>query len=136
MVIYVLDASAILRYLDGEAGGDRVNRILKEQMRGTCRAIVSAIHWGEVAGRITKSHGRQQCDATLLQLAALGIEVVPASGERAVSAALIKVQRKMPYADAFGVELAASNQNAVLVTADFDMKPAAQDVKIELLPRK
>src|SRR5271165_2020595 len=131
MVTYVLDASAILRYLDGEAGGDRVSQILKEQMRGTCRAIVSAIHWGEVAGRIVKSHGRQHCDSTLLQLSAMGIEIVAASGERAVNSALIKVQRKIPYADAFGVELAASTSNCVLVTGDFDLKPAAHDVKIE-----
>ena len=137
MVTYVLDASAILRYLDGEAGGDRVSDILKEQMRGSCRAIVSAIHWGEVAGKIVKSYGKQHCYATLSQLSAMGIEIVDASAERAVNSALIKVQRKIPYADAFGVELAASAaNNCVLVTSDFDLKPAAHDVKIEFLPKK
>ena len=136
MVTYVLDASAILRYLDGEAGGDRVSEILKEQMRGSCRAIVSAIHWGEIAGRIAKSHGVQNFHSTLSQLSAMGLEVIPASGERAVNSALIKVKRKIPYADAFGVELAASTLNCVLVTSDFDLKPASQDVKIEFLPRK
>lgn len=48
MVTYALDASAILRYLDGEAGAARVKQIIKEHLAGKCRVAVSAIHWGEV----------------------------------------------------------------------------------------
>ena len=136
MVSYALDASAILRYLDGEAGGDRVSAILKEQMRGACRVVISTIQWGEVAGRIFKSHGKQHCYSTLSQILAMGVEVMPASAERAVNAALIKAHKKIPYADAFAVELAASISGCVLVTSDFDLKPAAHDVKIEFLPKK
>jgi len=53
---------------------------------------------------------------------------VPATSERAVGAALIKLNRKIPYVDAFGVELEASSSGQVLVTADSDLKPAGQDV--------
>lgn len=136
MVVYALDASAILRYLDGEAGGDRVSRILKELMRGDCHAVISAVQWGEIAGRVVKSHGQQKCHAVLSQLSAMGMEVVPVSAERAVKSAFIKAQKKIPYADAFGVELAASIPDSVLITADFDVKPAAHEIKIEFLPKK
>lgn len=136
MVTYVFDASAILRYLDGEAGGNRVNEILKELMRGSCRVMISAVQWGEVAGIIVRSHGKQDCYATLSQLFAMGIDIVSASGDRAVESALIKVQKKIPYADAFCVELAASIPDSILITGDFDLKPAAHDVKIEFLPKK
>ena len=135
MVTYVFDASAVLRYLDGEAGGDRVNEILKELMRGSCQVMISAVQWGEVAGIILKSHGKQDCHATLSQLFAMGIEIVSASGDRAVKSALVKAQRKIPYADAFCVELTSSRPESVLVTSDFDLKPAARDVKIEFLPK-
>lgn len=45
MVTYVLDASAVLRYLDGEAGAERVKVIIKEHLAGGSRAVMSAVHW-------------------------------------------------------------------------------------------
>jgi predicted nucleic acid-binding protein len=136
MVIYILDSSAILRYLDGEAGAGRVAEVIKGHLAGRWNAVISAIHWGEVAGVTCKFHGRPAVDLVLSRLLAFGLEIVPVDGERAVRAALIKASRKIPYADAFGVELAAESAERVLITADFDLKPAARDVKIEFLPRK
>jgi len=136
MVTYVLDANAVLRYLDREAGFDRVSEIIKQHLAGHVRIIMSAIHWGEVAGITCRNHDRATADLVLVRLFSLGIEIVPATGERAVRSALIKLERKIPYADAFGVELASDSPKHVLVTADFDLKAAAKDVKIEFLPRK
>ncbi len=136
MVIYVLDASAILRYLDGEAGAERVKVIIKQHLAGKSRAMVSAVHWGEVAGIVRKRHGEAGMDAALSRLSAFGLEVVPVTAERAVHSAVIKHERKIPYADAFGVDLAGDLPEHVLLTADFDVKPAKQDVRIEFLPLK
>ena len=136
MVTYILDASAILRYLDGEAGSERVAEVIKGHLAGRWNAAISAIHRGEVAGVTCKVHGQPAVDLVLSRLLAFGLEIVPVSAERAVRAALIKVNRQIPYADAFGVELAAESPDHVLVTADFDLKPAAPEVKIEFLPRK
>lgn len=69
------------------------------------------------------------------RLASFGLGVVAADGERAVRAAMIKVRSGIPYVDSFGVEL-ADGENRVLVTADFDFKPASRDVTIEFLPAK
>lgn len=135
MVAYVLDSSAILRYLDGEAGADRVSEIIKGHLAGRCEAILSALHWGEVAGITCKMHGRAAMDLVLSRLSAFGLQIVPADATRAVDASLIKLKRDIPYVDAFGVELANSGDR-VLVTADFDFKPASRDVKIEFLPSK
>lgn len=133
---YALDASAILRYLDGEAGSTRVAEIIKDHLAGRHKAIISAVHWGEVAGVTCRAHGRPAVDLVLSRLHSFGLEVVPVTAERALRAALIKVARKISYADAFGVELVADVPEHVLVTADFDLKAAARDVKIEFLPRK
>jgi len=135
-VTFALDTSAILRFLDGEAGSERVAEIIKGHLAGRHKAIVSAIHWGEVAGVTCKAHGRQAVDLVLSRLFSFGLEIAAVTGERAVRAALIKMRRKIAYADAFGVELASESPDHVLVTADFDLKAAAQDVKIEFLPRK
>ena len=136
MVTYALDASAVLRYLDGEAGSTRVAEIVKGHLAGKHTVVICAVHWGEIAGVTAKAHGRQAVDLVLSRLFSFGLRVVPATAERAVRAALIKVKRKIPYADAFGVELASDSPEHVLVTADFDLKAAAHDVKIEFLPKK
>ncbi len=136
MVTYVLDSSAILRYLDDDAGAARVAEIIKSHLAGRCAAMMAAPHWGEVAGITCKAHGRDAMELVLSRLSAFGFELVPADAERAVRASLIKVKRQIPYVDAFGVELAAESADRVFVTADFDLKPASRDVKIEFLPAK
>jgi predicted nucleic acid-binding protein len=136
MVTYILDSSAILRYLDEEAGAARVAEIIKSHLAGNCEVMVSALHWGEVAGITCKVHGRQAMDLVLGRLEAFGFHTVAADSARAVRAALLKLKRQLPYVDAFGIELAAEVAHRVFVTADYDFKAATSDVKIEFLPLK
>lgn len=136
MVTYVLDSSAILRYLDDEAGAARVAEIIKSHLAGRCEAVISALHWGEVAGVTCKLYGRPAMDLVLSRLSAFGLQIVAADGDRAVRAALVKLKREIPYVNAFGVELTADSKERVFVTADFDYKPASRDVTIEFLPAK
>jgi predicted nucleic acid-binding protein len=135
-MVYVLDASAILRYLDGEAGSERVKGIIKEHLGGGSQVAVSAIHWGEVAGIVWKRHGDAGMHAALSRLSAFGFEIVAVTADRAVHSAMIKNKLKIPYADAFGVDLAGDSAEHILVTADFDVKPAEQEIQIEFLPLK
>lgn len=132
----MLDSSAILRYLDGEAGSDRVAEIIKDHIAGRCEAVICSLHWGEIAGQICRQRGAPAMELVLSRLSAFAFEVIPADAERAVRAALIKIKRQIPYVDAFGVELAAESGDRVFVTADFDFKPASRDAKIEFLPAK
>lgn len=136
MVTYVLDSSALLRYLHGEPGGQRVEQIISAHLAGDCDLVISAIHWGEVAGVTCKNQGLTAVELVLARLSSLGFQIIDASAQRAVRASLIKIKGNIPYADAFGVELASASPQHVLVTADFDLKTAARDVKIEFLPRK
>ncbi len=133
---FVLDASAILRYLDADEGSLRVAEVLKGCLTGKHAAALSSVQWGEIAYLLCKRHGARQADTTLEDLLASGIEVVAASADRAVRAGFIKARRRIPYADAFGVELAGDSPDHVLITADFDVKPAEKDVRIEFLPTK
>jgi PIN domain nuclease of toxin-antitoxin system len=136
MVTYVLDSSAILRYLDDEPGAKRVSEIIKAHLSGSCEAIISALHWGEVAGITCKVHGRQGMDLALSRFHAFGFEIVPADADRAVRASLLKLKTGIPYVDGFGVELAADSEDRIFVTADYEFKPASRDVAIEFLPTK
>ncbi|MFZ0295694.1 MAG: PIN domain-containing protein [Candidatus Sulfotelmatobacter sp.] len=135
MVTYVLDSSAVLRYLHNQAGSERVAEILKEHLAGESEAIISASHWGEIAGITRKLYGQGEMDEVLSRLGAFGLRVIAADADRAVRAAMIKVGTGIPYVDSFGVEL-AEEANRVLVTADFDLKPVRRDISIEFLPAK
>lgn len=136
MVSYILDASAVLRYLDGESGSDRVADILKGHIAGEHKVLISAIHWGEIAGVLCKRKGIQMVERVMSRLLSFGMEIILVTAERAVHSALIKVDKGIPYVDAFGVDLATDSKEYVLITADFDVKPAEKAIQIEFLPPK
>jgi predicted nucleic acid-binding protein len=136
VVTFVLDTSAVLRYIDNEAGADRVSAVFLAQASGTSRVIISAVNWGELTSTLLKRYGPQAAQAARKGLGDLRIEVISANAGRAVRSAEIKFKYGIPYADAFGVELAGDSPDHCLITADFDVKPAAEDFQIEFLPPK
>ena len=134
--IYILDSSAVLRYLDREAGYTRVHSLIRAHQLGSCQIMMTSIHWGEVAHRLVRRHGESRLAYWMQKLLSLEMEIVPATAERAVRSARIQARLRIPYADAFGVELASDSANHVFVTADYDLKPAATEVQIQFLPAK
>jgi predicted nucleic acid-binding protein len=135
-LIYVLDASAILRYLDDGPGADRVENCINSHIALHDQIVVSAIQWGEVASVLVRRHGPSATEDALNDLRSLDFNLIPATAERAQRAAFIKQRTNLPYADAFAVELASDSPNHVLLTADFDFKLAKREIKIEFLPQK
>jgi len=136
MVTYVLDSSAVLRYLHNEAGAERVAEIVKEHLSGDCEAVMSAPDWGEVAGISCKLYGRREMDRVLSRLGAFGLRIVAADAERSMRAAMIKLDKNLPYVAAFAAELAGGGRDHILVTADFDFKSMGRSLRIEFLPAK
>lgn len=136
MTVYVLDSSAVIRYIDGEIGADRVNAILKACVAGQAEVCISAMQWGEVGGNLRKRLGAAHEARIMGGILPKESEVVPVSGERAVRAADIKVDRKISYADAFALELAMDSLDHVLVTADYGFKAVDDLAHIEFLPAK
>jgi PIN domain nuclease of toxin-antitoxin system len=135
MVTYILDASAVLRFLDGEAGVDRVKALFAGALAGECSLSISAVNWGEVVGKLHQRYGPTVASNRLERLLRKNLTVIPATMERAARAGIYRITYRIPYADTFGVE-AASYPDHVLVTADFDVQPASGVIQIEFLPTK
>ncbi len=135
MVIYVLDSSAVLRFLDGEAGFEVVREIFRLALRGECILLISAVNWGEVAGKLYQRVGSAAAEKTAARILRKGLKIVPVSAERAAASAILSVDLGIGYADAFGVEL-ATDPNSMLVTADYGVKRAEELIRIEFLPTK
>ncbi len=136
MTVYVLDASALIRYIDNEPGADRVEAIIKDCIAGRADVSVSTIQWGEVAGNVRKRFGGQREERVMRKLLPREAEIVPATRERAVRAAEIRVDRRISYADAFALDLAMQSAEHVLVTADYGFKAVDDLARIEFLPVK
>jgi predicted nucleic acid-binding protein len=136
VTVFVLDSSSVLRYIDNEAGADRVNAIFKACVRHQAKMCIPALQWGEIAGELRKRLGALVGRRALESLLPFELDVVSASAERAVRAAALRVDRKIPYADAFGLNLAMDSAEHILVTADYDFKKVADLARIEFLPAK
>ena len=135
MRAYVLDASALLRYLDRESGFERVATLLKQAAREDVRLLVSAVNWGEVASVLYNAHNASVARETISKLRALPLTITSVNADQAEEAGSFKQDFKTPYADAFAGSL-AFREKATLVTADFDFKLASQSMRIEFLPNK
>ena len=97
---------------------------------------MTSVQWGEVAGILYKREGLSRMQDDLSALKAAGLEVVPASGDMAVQAALLKRRLKLPYADSFGTALTQELTGAIFVTADYDFKTVDHLVAIEFIGPK
>jgi predicted nucleic acid-binding protein len=136
MKTYVLDSSALLRYLDGEPGADRVEEVLKECVRGLAAARISALQWGEIAGNLYRRLEAVEAREILNNLLPSEVEIVSANADRAVRAASLKAAHGIGYADAFALELAIDTDEHVLLTADYGFKSVETLARIEFLPAK
>ena len=136
MTVFVLDSSAVLRYLDHEAGAERVVEIFRACASESAAMCISALQWGEIAGVLRKRFGAREQASILLRLMRMNPCIVSADAEHAVRAASLRVDRKIAYADAFALDLAMESIDHVLVTADYDFKAVNDLARIEFLSVK
>lgn len=136
MIVYVLDSSALLRFLDKEAGWERVADILAAARSGSAELEISAIQWGEIAGAVRRKAGPAKESRVLDGLPQFAPRIQAITGALAVRAAALKVDRRISYADAFALDLAMASTDRVLVTADYGFKAVDDLARIEFLTAK
>jgi ribonuclease VapC len=126
----VLDASALLAYIQGEAGADRVESLLNE---GKVDVLVSAVNLAETAGKLTRD-GLQE-EAIRADILGLGLEIVAFDVDQAFNTGTIVAQTAslgLSLGDRACLALAAS-KNAPAWTTDRAWKKLKTRVKVELL---
>jgi predicted nucleic acid-binding protein len=121
MKTYVLDASALLAFLEGKPDAIKVKGILQEAMRERVGVLMSAVNYGEAYGTILRVYGRDRALATVGAVQPLPIQIIVADTQRCCRAAEVKNRYKLYYADSFAAELALERK-ATLVTSDSDFR--------------
>jgi PIN domain nuclease of toxin-antitoxin system len=54
---HVLDASAVLDFVEGGPGGKRVEQLFKDALGKRSRVLMSVVNWGEVFYHSWQQHG-------------------------------------------------------------------------------
>jgi predicted nucleic acid-binding protein len=118
---YVLDASAVLDFVEDGAGAERMERLFREAVRGSARLLISVANWGEVFYHQWQQRGEETARRTTAGLSRLSIEIVPVDLAQAMKAGELKAIHKIPYVDCMAAAL-ATLQRATLVTSDRDFE--------------
>lgn len=130
--VVVLDSFALLTYLGGEEGMERVRDILVEASQEHCRIVHSVINLGEVLYITEREVGLPQAQAVLASVEQLPIEILPATKESVLAAAHIKANYPVAYTDAFAV-VAAIESGGTILTGDREFEQVEGLVKVEWL---
>ncbi|WP_152948411.1 type II toxin-antitoxin system VapC family toxin [Desulfofundulus thermobenzoicus] len=130
---YVLDAYALLAFLEAEEGGELVKKLLSDSK---VRFFISAINLGEVYYTILRERGRASAENFEFELVqAKNIRIVDATWDRAKIAGEFKARGRISYADCFAAALALE-KNAPLLTGDREFERVADKIKIVWLTEK
>lgn len=131
--VYVLDAYAVLAFLEDETGGDIVNELLQSP---GAQFYISAINLGEVFYILLRERGIKAAELVETELnQAHNIRVVDATRERAKMAGIFKSRGGISYADCFAAALAIEKA-APLITGDKEFNKVNDKVPIIWLNQK
>jgi predicted nucleic acid-binding protein len=129
---FVLDSYALLAYLQDEPVGSRVEKLLDNAKKGKCRLFLSLINLGEILYIIERRGGIAKAQDALALIRQLPLEIPLVDEQTVFTAAHIKANHTISYADAFAVATAVQ-ENATVVTADPEFQSVETIVQVEWL---
>lgn len=121
----VLDASAVLAFLQDENGSEKVDSVLSEG-----RAIISAVNYAEVVGKLLEA-GLPESSVKIV-MENLELQVEPLDDQQAWKAGMLRINTRE-----FGLSLGdraclalAHIKNLSIITADKQWDKLKTDIKI------
>ncbi len=124
----VLDSHAVIAFLQGEPGAERMKDLF-EKAATSQPVFISSVNWGEVKYQMLRKRGPAGWALAASLMATLPIAVVVVDRELAEAAADFKGSKNLGYADCFAAALAKARR-ADLWTGDRDFKRVEGDVKV------
>ena len=119
--VFVLDSFALLAYFQAEPAALEVKEILRQARNEDALVLLSLINLGEIIYTVERKLGRDISRETLQDVLTLPISVTEITMDRVLSAAHIKANFPISYADAFTVAL-AQEMAATVITGDPEFK--------------
>lgn len=128
----VLDSFALVSLFHREPGWQIVQRALYDQEKAGTRASLNWINWGEFYYIVKRRVGAAKTLDALRLLEQLPIDLFPIDQPLVRTAAEIKSEHALSYADAFCIAT-AQRLDAVVLTNDPEYKSVEKLIKIRWL---
>jgi ribonuclease VapC len=125
----------MLAYFQNEAGAQSVQQLLSESSSGESALFISCVNLGEIAYITRRKSGQETAEVVVSAVDMLPIEVVGVDRELALSAADIKADYPISYADCFALAL-AKRVGGIVVTGDPEFEKVGDLVPVHWLPSK
>jgi uncharacterized protein len=125
----VLDSYALLAFLRGEHGEEKVTALLERAGERDQSVHMTEANYAEVKYITVRKDGGSRWEEIARELRALPIEFHPIDRSLADLAADIKAHHKISLADAFAAAL-AKERKAELVTGDPEFAPLEKEIRI------
>jgi uncharacterized protein len=125
----VLDSYALLAFLFGERGHQKVLDLLQRMAAASQALLVAAPNWAEVRYVSQRKVGAARWGEAREKLLGLPLDIIPADQTLAEIAGEIKVTRRMSLADCFAAAL-ARQRRAELYTGDPEFRQVEKDISI------
>ena len=131
---YVLDANALLDFVEDGPGAARVEHLFTDAFRRSAPVLMSVVNWGEVFYHSWQQRGEESARRTIADLSRLPLELVSVDATQSLRAGEIKAHHKIPYVDCLAASLAMIRQ-AVLVTSDRDFEKLGRRIEVLWIAR-
>lgn len=125
----VLDSYALLAFLRGEPGEDKVAALLERAGERDQPLHMTEVNYAEVKYMTLRKDGAARWAAVARELPALPITFHPATRALADIAADFKARHPLSLADAFAAAL-AKERKAELITGDREFKALEKEIRI------
>jgi predicted nucleic acid-binding protein len=132
---FVLDTSALLAFVQNEAGAERVERILNSARERECAAYISFVTLAELYYVAWQKAGRSAALELVVHVKALPLTVVESAERVTLLAGSIKANHRVSLADAF-IAATASHVGGILVHKDPEFEQVSNIISAEELPYK
>ena len=126
----VLDAHALLAYLEKEPGYEKVKAAFLDAIEKDTQLLMTTVNFGEVYYIVLRECGLQKADEIEKAIQTLPVEIVNVDWNLAKEAARLKAKYKLSYADCFAAALTITVRKGELLTGDKEFDEIREIVKI------
>ena len=125
----ILDASALMVYLEKEEGHTIVQELLVKASETDASLLMTTVNFGEVYYAVAREHGLEEAAKIFQLVQTFPIDFINVDLALASQAAVLKATFKLPFADCFAAGLAKLRKGE-LVTADKEFRLVEGDIKV------
>jgi len=128
-MVRVLDAHALLVFLERERGFEKVKSLFVAALEEDDNLLMTSVNFGEVYYIVLREFGEKKVGEVEKIIRTLPIEIVDVDMQLALEAARFKAAKKISYADCFVAALAKLRKGEV-VTGDKEFRALEDEVRI------